>query len=129
LNQRPNQVSKAAVIPKSKRVKAPGNMQIATLNFSAFSLPDVNHPYGNAARNSVRFDSYYDTDLGLHKQFGIYPEGVKFDFRVEAFNVFNQTNYALASSNISAGATGFGIVNASATFPARVFQFAGKIIF
>ncbi len=129
LNQRPNQLSKATVIPKSKRVKGAGNLTITALDLTAFSLPDVNHPYGSAGRNTVRFDPYYDTDLGLHKQFGIYPEGTTFDFRVEAFNIFNQTNYAVASSNISSGLSGFGVVNASSTFPARVLQFAGKIIF
>lgn len=129
LNQRPNQVSKATVIPKSKRVKGAGNQSIIGLDLNAFALPDVNHPYGNAGRNSVRFDPYYDTDIGLHKQFGLYPEGTLFDFRVEAFNIFNQTNYAVPSSNISSGASGFGVVNASSTFPARVLQFAGKIIF
>lgn len=129
LNQRPNQISKAAVIPKGQRVKGAGNLSLSGLSFSAFSLPDVNHPYGNAARNSVRFDPYYDTDIGLHKAFNLYPEGTTFDFRVEAFNILNQTDYAAPSSNLSSGATAFGVLNASTTFPARVLQFAGKIIF
>ncbi len=129
LSQRPNQLSQAALIPRSQRVKTNGNQQLIAFNLSAFALPDVNHPYGNASRNSVRFDPYYDTDLGLHKAFTLYPEGTTFDFRVEAFNVLNQVNYAVGSSNISSGATGFGVVNASFTFPARVLQFAGKIIF
>ena len=130
LAQRPNQLpGVAAVIPKGQRVKTNGNQQLLGLNFSAFSLPDVNHPYGNASRNSVRFDPYYDTDLGLHKAFALYPEGTVFDFRVEAFNVLNHVNYALASSGLSSGASGFGVVNASTTFPARVLQFAGKIVF
>jgi hypothetical protein len=129
LNQRPNQVSQNVIIPKSQRVKTNGNQQLIGLNLIAFSLPDVNHPYGNIGRNSVRFDSYYDTDIGLHKTFGLYPEGTIFDFRAEAFNIWNQTNYAVPSSNISSGATGFGVVTSSGTFPARVLQFAGKIIF
>jgi hypothetical protein len=129
LNQRPNQVSQNVIIPKSQRVKTNGNQQLIGLNLTAFSLPDVNHPYGNIGRNSVRFDSYYDTDIGLHKAFGLYPEGTIFDFRAEAFNIWNQTNYAVPSSNISSGATGFGVVTSSGTFPARVLQFAGKIIF
>ncbi len=130
LNQRPNQIpGVATVIPKSKRVKTNGNQQLIGLNIAAFSLPDVNHPYGNAGRNSVRFDPYYDTDLGLHKAFELYPEGTTFDFRVEAFNVLNQVNYAVPSSGLSSGATGFGVVTSASTFPARVLQFAGKVIF
>ena len=53
LAQRPNQLNNAAVIPKALRLRTPGNQGINTLRLSAFSLPDVNHPYGNAARNSV----------------------------------------------------------------------------
>ncbi len=130
LNQRPNQLSNNAVLPKSQRTRTPGNQGINTLRLGAFSLPDVNHPYGNAARNSVRFDPYYDTDLGLHKQFPLHPEGTLFDLRVEAFNVLNQTNYAFpGSSNFSPTPGSFGVVTAASTFPARVLQFAAKVIF
>ena len=128
---RPNQVPGARLVnPKSQRVRASNNTVLAnTLNLAAFSVPDFNHPYGNAQRNSVRFDTFYQTDIGLHKSFALYPESVKFDFRAEAFNVFNQTNYAFPTSNISAGASGFGVVAAASTFPARILQFAGKIVF
>ncbi|MGI4828656.1 MAG: carboxypeptidase regulatory-like domain-containing protein [Janthinobacterium lividum] len=130
LNQRPNQLSKNAVIPKSQRVRTSGNQGISTLNLSAFSLPTPNQPYGNAGRNSVRFDPYYDTDLGLHKSFALYPEGVVFDFRAEAFNLLNQINYAFpGSETFSPGTTSFGVVTSATTQPARVLQFAGKIIF
>ncbi len=130
LNQRPNQLSNVAVVPKSQRTRTPGNQGINALRLSAFSLPNENQPYGNAARNSVRFDPYYDLDLGLHKQFALYPEGTVLDFRVEAFNVLNQVNYGFpGSSNFSPTSTSFGVVTAGTTLPARVLQFAGKILF
>jgi Carboxypeptidase regulatory-like domain/TonB-dependent Receptor Plug Domain len=129
LTQRPNQVSNNAVLPKSQRVRINGNQGITTLSLAAFSLPDQNHPYGTASRNSIRFDPYYNTDIGLHKVFGLYPESVKFDFRAEAFNIFNQTNFAFPSGGFSPTSTSFGVVTAASTFPARVLQFAGKIIF
>jgi hypothetical protein len=94
-----------------------------------FSLPDVNHPYGNAGRNSVRFDPFYQLDMGLHKSFRLYPESVTFDFRAEAFNLLNQTNYAFPQSTFSPTSSSFGVVAAGSTFPARILQFAGKIIF
>ncbi len=128
LNQRPNQLTKLAVIPKGQRIRVGGNQAISTLKLAAFSLPDVNNPYGNAGRNSVRFDPYYDLDLGLHKQFPLYREGTVLDFRAEAFNVFNQTNFAIPASNLSSTSS-FGLVTAAGTFPARVLQFAAKIIF
>jgi len=130
LNQRPNQISKAVVIPKSQRTRTSGNQGENTLNLNAFSLPDANHPYGTAGRNSVRFDPYYDTDIGLHKTFELYPKNVSFDFRAEAFNIFNQTNLqAPSSETFSPTSSSFGVVTAATTFPARVLQFAGKIIF
>ena len=129
LTQRPNQVSNNAVLPKSQRVRINGNQGITTLNLAAFSLPDQNHPYGTASRNSLRFDPYYNTDIGLHKVFGLYPEGVSFDFRAEAFNIFNQTDFAFPSSGFSPTSTSFGVVTAATTSPARILQFAGKIIF
>jgi hypothetical protein len=94
-----------------------------------FSLPDANHPYGTAGRNSVRFDPFYQTDLGLHKAFQLYPEKVSFDFRFEAFNILNQTNYAFPQSSYSPTSSSFGVVAAGSTFPARILQFAGKVIF
>jgi hypothetical protein len=94
-----------------------------------FSLPTPNQTYGDAGRNSVRFDPFYQLDLGLHKQFALRPRGTSFDFRVEAFNVLNQTNYAFPQSNYSPSSTSFGVVAAASTFPARILQFAGKIIF
>jgi hypothetical protein len=127
LTQRPNQnYGVSAVIPKGSRVRNAANTSFIGLNAAAFSLPTGNQPYGTASRNSVRFDPYYNLDLGLHKSFSLYPEGTSFEFRAEAFNVLNQTMYALASSNFSSG---FGTVNAATTFPARILQFAGKIIF
>jgi hypothetical protein len=129
LNQRPNQISSAALLPKSQRVRINGNQGITTLSLAAFSLPDQNHPYGTAGRNSIRFDPFYNLDIGLHKNFPLYPEGVSFDFRAEAFNILNQTNFAFPQSGFSPTSTSFGVVTAATTSPARILQFAGKIIF
>jgi hypothetical protein len=127
LVQRPNQLAGNPVLSGSNRVKVGGNQDLLALNSALFSLPDVNHPYGSAGRNSVRFDNFYQLDLGLHKEFQLYPEKVKFDFRFEAFNILNQTNYAFPQSGV--GSSSFGIVAAASTFPARILQFAGKIVF
>ena len=53
-----------------------------------------------AALVATLFASILSTNsiLGLHKNFPLYPEGTSFDFRVEAFNIFNQTNYAFPQS-------------------------------
>ena len=127
LPYRPNVTGAPVVLPKSQRVKASGNTVLFALNTAAVSVPDVNHPYGNAGRNSIRFDPYYNLDLGLHKNFPLYVEGTSIDFRAEAFNILNQTNYAYPQSG--AGSSTFGAVTAATTFPARVLQFAAKLIF
>jgi len=108
-------------------MKVGGNQDSIALNSAAFAIPDDNHPYGNVGRNSVRFDPFYQLDMGLHKQFALRPEGTSFDFRAEAFNLLNQTNYAFPQSGV--GSSSFGVVAAASTFPARILQFAGKIIF
>ena len=128
LTQRPNEAAGDAVLHGSKRLKVGGNQDLLALDSTLFSVPDVNHPYGTAGRNSVRFDNFYQLDLGLHKSFDLYPENVKFDFRFEAFNILNQTNYAFPQSNVSSAST-FGIVAAASTFQPRILQFAGKIVF
>jgi hypothetical protein len=136
LNQRPNQ-SGNPVIPRSQRVRTPGNQGIVilqnpvymTVNNPVLSLPDNNHPYGSAGRNSIRADNFYQLDMGLHKSFPLYRERTSFDFRVEAFNILNQTNYAFPSSGYSPTSTSFGVVAAASTFPSRILQFAGKINF
>jgi hypothetical protein len=137
LVQRPNEAPGNPVVSKSKRTKFNGNEDIAAVvgnplvpvTNTIFSIPTVNQPYGNAGRNTIRFDPYYNTDLGLHKQFALYPESLKFDFRVEAFNVFNVTNYGFPSSNYANNSASFGVVAAGSTLPPRILQFAGKILF
>jgi hypothetical protein len=137
LVQRPNELPGNPVIPKKQRIKINGNQDIVALQNPVFmnvtnplfSLPTQNQTYGNAGRNSVRFDPFYQLDVGLHKQFALRERGASFDFRSEAFNVLNQTNYAFPQSAYSPSSTSFGVVAAGSTFPARILQFAGKIIF
>jgi hypothetical protein len=47
------------------------------------------------------------------------------EFRAEAFNVLNQTNFMAPNSNWSS--TSFGSI--TSTFPARQLQFAMKFLF
>lgn len=101
------------------------------LPLSSYALPSYalygnTSAYGNVSRNIIRGFPYYDTDFGLHKQFGLGVERLKLDFRGEVFNAFNVTNWQAPDTNISDG-SGFGSI--TNYFPARQMQFAGKIIF
>ncbi len=82
-----------------------GGIYPATPSINAYFDPagvavptDVTRPFGNAGRNVGRSNSLYETDLGLHKTFPI-RERFKLEFRAEAFNVLNKTNFRAAQAN------------------------------
>jgi hypothetical protein len=118
-NYRPN-VSCDPVTAQGQRTTA------NYLNKACVSVPtDPSHPWGNASRNLVRGYPFYQFDLGLHKQFALWRESTRMEFRAEAFNLLNQTNFQAPNSNISSSA--FGSI--TSTFPARQVQFAAKFLF
>ena len=63
------------------------------LNAAAFSVPVYTQPFGNTPRNNARMPAFYETDFGLHKNFSI-AESRYVQFRAEAFNLLNHTNFA-----------------------------------
>ena len=85
---------------------------------------DPSHPFGNAGRNPVRAPGLFQLDLGMHKEFKLW-EKVKLQFRSEAFNLQNRTNFQAPDGNISNST--FGVI--SSTYPARQIQFAAKVVF
>ncbi|HEX4651938.1 MAG TPA: carboxypeptidase regulatory-like domain-containing protein [Granulicella sp.] len=129
------------VVPGQKllqRVKQAGTGYIQYINYAALSLPAITNaadvtqsPFGNESRNPGRTPAFYETDLDLNKRFDTPMEGVKVEFRTEAYNVFNHTNLYLPSSALSGtqgGApTGGGII--SSTFEPRILQFGLKVLF
>jgi hypothetical protein len=97
---------------------------IVYLNSSAYTTPPANAPFGNSPRDAVRGFDFWQLDTGLTKDFPIMDK-VKLQFRAEAFNITNKTNYG--DPNTALGGT-FGVIN-SIQGAARQLQFAGKIIF
>ncbi|MEI9974951.1 MAG: TonB-dependent receptor [Ignavibacteriota bacterium] len=95
------------------------------LNQLAFSVPSFTQPFGNVARNSVKGPSFYEADFGIHKNFN-FAETRYVQFRAEAFNLLNQTNFA-PPSGLNSNSSGFGVF--TSTFPARQVQLALKLIF
>ena len=79
-------------------------------------------------RNIARAPGLWQLDTSLQKRFSV-TERFGINFRAEAFNIFNQTNYGFPSSGYSPTSTSFGVVTAATTAPSRILQFAGKIIF
>jgi len=112
------------LVPGQPLYLSTGN-PIYYLNPAAFSVPTYTQPFGNTPRNNVKTPAVYETDFGLHKNFPI-AEGRYLQFRAEAFNLLNKTNFATVSGTNS-NSSGFGVFNA--TFPARQLQLALKLVF
>ena len=131
LTYRPNQLLPDLYTPESDR--DPSNY----LNINAVSVPtDRSRPFGTIGRNTVRGPNFWQVDLGLHKSFPIFRESTSLVFRMEAFNLFNRSNFLVPDTNASnirivngAPVLGGGYGGISGTFPARQIQFALKLLF
>ncbi len=85
---------------------------------------DPSQPFGNAARNTARGDSIYQLDMALSKSFEMF-KGNSLEFRVEAFNVLNKTNFRAPNGNRSTSA--FGTI--TTTYDPRQIQLGVKFKF
>ena len=94
-------------------------------NTSAFArLPDVagGQRSGTAGRNTIIGPGLVQTDLGLVKSFAI-TDRQSVQFRAEAFNAVNYTNFQNPGTSIAAPQT-FGVIQGARD--ARIIQFALK---
>jgi hypothetical protein len=81
---------------------------------------------GNEGRNNFHGPGINNTDLGLYKRFHYSERQARFvELRLEAFNVFNHTQFLAPSTNVNSSL--FGITQAAA--PGRVIQLGAKIYF
>jgi len=93
-------------------------------NKACVAVPtDPSQPFGNAGRNTVRGPNFWQIDLAASKMFPV-AGPVKFEFRIEAFNLFNHTNFRAPNGNRSAGA--FGTI--TSTYDPRQLQLAFKLL-
>jgi hypothetical protein len=67
---------------------------------------DPSQPFGNAGRNIARGFPYYGANVSLQKYFRLPWEGVRLQFRGEAFNALNHTNFAAPEGSRSSLAFG-----------------------
>src|SRR4051812_1475658 len=96
------------------------------LNRDTVVIPtDQTQPFGNAPRNVARGPAFNQLDLGLHKSFGIQGDSRRIEARIEAFNLFNHTNFQTPNGNRSSAS--FGTI--TSTFPARQLQLGVKFYF
>ena len=74
-------------------------------------------------RNTVRGPNFWQLDLAASKRFAL-GGPAQFEFRLEAFNLFNRTNFRAPNGNRSAGA--FGTI--TATYDPRQLQLGFKLL-
>ncbi len=95
-------------------------------NQAAFAIPSSSDPFGNLGRNVGRTEAIFNVDLGLHKEFPLWWEEGRLQFRSEFFNLFNTTNLGAPAQNVSNA--NFGTITGLSS-PARQIQFALKLVF
>ena len=99
-------------------------------------VPDVynpSDPYGTTARDFFRGPGRTNLDLALAKTTPI-TERLNFEFRLEAFNVFNHTQFANPDTNIddvtfgqiTSTTLGTGVAEVQTQ---RILQLAGRLTF
>jgi hypothetical protein len=84
---------------------------------------DPSQPFGNAERNSVRGPNYWSLDFVASKRIAL-GGPAQFEFRLEAFNLLNHTNFRAPNGNRSAGA--FGTI--TSTSDPRQLQLGFKLL-
>jgi hypothetical protein len=115
---RPNQSGPAVAANKS---------YTGYFNNANFSTPEPYAPFGTSPRNAVRGYAFWQLDTGLTKDFSLIGRA-HFQFRAEAFNITNKTNFGEPNTMYNgASSTTFGVI--TSTLPARELQVAAKIVF
>jgi len=119
---------------------ADGTHAYQLYNPSAYQDP-IGLTFGNAGRNSLRNPNRTNFDMALFKHFAI-KESMGFEFRAEAFNIFNHTQWGFingdggsAASNSSNLNSGTGTVGSDTFLQVltahnpRILQLGAKFIF
>jgi Carboxypeptidase regulatory-like domain len=109
-------------------------------NPNAFTSP-IGLTVGDSGRNFLRNPGHWNVDMALYKRFPI-KESISFEFRAEAFNVFNHTEWgplggdqggAAGSAGFSSGTgtfvTGGNFLQTGTVYSPRILQLAAKFIF
>ncbi|MEQ1948555.1 MAG: TonB-dependent receptor [Bryobacteraceae bacterium] len=114
---RPNRIGDAntGIDPKVDRLRF--------LNVNGFAVQPVNTP-GNSARNVALGPKLFNVNLTLVKRFAV-TEGSAIDLRLEAFNLFNNVNFANPATTF--GVASFGQITSAGD--ARQIQVAVRYRF
>ena len=113
---RPNLVGDPT-LPSDERTLSHWFNTAAFVNPAAFT-------FGNSPRSVLRGPGLATTDLTLEKSIPI-SDAVKFDLRVEAYNLLNHANFNIPG--LTLGAADFGAISSARS--ARTVQLGARISF
>lgn len=130
-SRRPDRVGDVTYFdPRVVQTLAGGNGQTVTSNFyfdptpgHTFIAPSPTN-YGNSKPYSVRGPGRISWDMSLFKNVAL-TDQVNLQFRAEAFNIFNHTNFE--NPNMSASDINYGTVSSAG--PPRLLQLGLKLLF
>ncbi|MGC2698224.1 MAG: carboxypeptidase regulatory-like domain-containing protein [Candidatus Angelobacter sp.] len=119
-----DQVAKIQYLNAHSNQNIGGTTGLFFFNPAAFSdTPTA--PYGTAARNAFRLPGRTNMDLSLTKTTPIYGDRVSLKFNVDAFNIFNHTQFQNVGTNASTSILG-QITN---VYDPRILQLGAHINF
>ena len=127
--QRPNVVPGCAKAIGGSMYNRLGGQQSANkyFNTACFVAPPAIFTFGNESRtdNQLRQPGVANWDLSMYKSVPIH-ENAAFEFRVEAFNLFNRVQFGPPGTAL--GSTSFGLITSQYNNP-RLFQVSGRFSF
>jgi hypothetical protein len=124
-------VANIGVTPQHPNVVAAGGCSSTGVltphawNPSDYAVP-AQYTYGNSGVNTCYTPNHQELDASLFKEFNV-TEGSKFQFRFEAFNFPNLTDFS-GPSNTNIDASAYGSITSISNSP-RQLQFALKYVF
>jgi hypothetical protein len=118
-NYRPNVIGEV-LVPEGER-----NVNNWLSRTNVVIPTDLSQPFGNAPRNNVRGPLRWQVDMVLSKEIRMPWRQSGFEFRLEAFNLFNRTNFRAPNADRSSNA--FGTI--TTTYDPRILQLGFKVFF
>jgi len=110
---------------KQQTISTPNGPVTGFFFFSPASFGNTATGYGTAPRNLLRGPGRTNLDMSLVKVTPLYGERLQLKLSVDAFNIFNHTEFQTLSDNFSNSNLG----QVLATYPARILQLGAHINF
>jgi Carboxypeptidase regulatory-like domain len=105
---------------------APAKSRTCYFNTNAFAVPTLG-TYGNVRPEGFQQQRYWNVDMSIFRQFPLWSESRRLEFRAESFNLFNTTILGTPGGDVNSPGS-LGIVTGAAN-QSRQLQFGLKFIF